>query len=224
MYPSSHISLSPNDRDRNPDVTLLTPEDLEELCKVDEASLKSAMAKPTAPDVSVRVAIIPDATTMQWHHAREELLCMRLYSRYPSSKGALAQTADGRRAWCVWTRRFGATPDDYVLYIIRLVVEGEDVVGRLSGEALGDEDQGPVEQAIAAILGQAQLEAARWGMAKVEFWNPSPLTVAAAKRLQPSVQVVERDDESLTSLRWHGEALPAGSKIEWIANEKYAWC
>lgn len=182
------------------------------------------MAKLTAPDVGACVALIPDVATMQWHHAREEFLGPRLCKRFPSSKGALAKTTDGRRAWCIWTRTFGATPDEYVLNVLRLVVEGEDSDSWRSAETRGGSERDAAEHAIAAILEAAQLEASHWGMSSAEFWNPSQLTISAAKKIEPSVQIVDRDDESITSLRWHGEPLPAGTKIEWVANEKYAWC
>ncbi|KAI4135014.1 MAG: hypothetical protein LQ341_005936 [Variospora aurantia] len=228
VYPSTHISLSPrSDSDRSQhgvSVQLLSPGDLEELCRNDEILLKSAMAKPTSPDVHVRVALIPDVVTMQWHHAREEFLGMKLCKRYPSRKGALAKTTDGRRAWCVWTRTFGATPQENLLNILRLVVEGEEAIGHTSLEAAMNKYDEATETAIAAILEAAQLEASNWGMTSVQVWNPSPLTVTAAKKVEPSSVIVDRDDESLASLRWHGEILPASTRVDWIANEKYAWC
>ncbi|KAL8960733.1 MAG: hypothetical protein Q9193_002610 [Seirophora villosa] len=228
VYPSTHISLSPTS---NPDrlqqgasVQLLTPGDLEELCTVDEVLLKSAMARPASPDVDIRVALIPDAATMQWHHAREEFLGMKLCNRFPTHKGALAKTTDGRRAWCVWTRTFGTSPQENLLNILRLVVEEEEAIGRNSLEITAGKDHEASETAIAAILEAAQLEASSWGMTSVQLWNPSPLTIRAAKKVEPSFAMIDREDESLPSLRWHGKTLPANPIIGWIANEKYAWC
>ncbi|KAI4167447.1 MAG: hypothetical protein LQ343_007195 [Gyalolechia ehrenbergii] len=203
-------------------------EDIEDLCTLDEALLRSAMAKPASSERILRVALIPDAATMQWHHAREEFLGERLRDRFPFTKGATVDIADGRRAWCIWTRTFGVTRDDDVLNILRLVVEEEKAVDEQAMEGKVDEDQAEPEQgavaAVAAILEQAQLEASFWGMSSVQLWNPSPLTFKAAMKIEPSAILVDRDDESITSLRWHGKVPPDDTKIDWIANEKYAWC
>lgn len=232
VFPSTQISLHPktvHDCTHGlPKASLLAAEDIEELCRLDEASLRSAMVRPASPDVGIRVALIPDAATMQWHHAREEFLGERLRDRFPFAKGALAKTASGERAWCIWTRTFGTNRDDDVLNILRLVTEGEVAVGQRADNVVVDEDLNDSEQAIvtavAAIMEQAQLEAAFWGMSSVQLWNPSPLTCLAAKKIEVSAKIVDRDNESIPSLRWHGKAPPDGMKIDWIANEKYAWC
>lgn len=228
VFPSTHVSLPPkSDSDRSFDlssVEILASEDLGELCKIDEASLRATMAKPTSASVDVRVALVPDIATMRWHHAREEYLGETLHKRFPYHKGALAKTPDGRRVWCTWTRTFGATQDENVLNILRLVIEAEDGVGGPSIKPIVESDRDAMENAIAAILEQAQLEAFNWGMKRVELWNPSPSTISAAKKIDPAINVVDRIDESITSLRWHGKPLPAGTKIEWIANEKFGWC
>ncbi len=189
------------------------------------------MARSTFSDVDVRVALIPDVATMRWHHAREDFLSLRLCSRLPLARGALATTRYGRRAWCMWTRTFGPTRQENVLNILRLVAEAreeetptDNAVGEQSVATSDDGDRDAMRDVVSAILEQAQLEASDWGMARVEFWNPSPLTISAAKELDPSVVLTDRDDESIASLRWHGQPLPASAKIDWIANEKYGWC
>ncbi|KAL8759251.1 MAG: hypothetical protein Q9184_003691 [Pyrenodesmia sp. 2 TL-2023] len=219
--PTAHDLLS---------VKKLASEDLEELCKVDEASLRSTMARSTSSDVDVRLALVPDVATMQWHHAREDFLGRRLYSRRPVARGASAMTRDGRRAWCIWTRTFGTNRLQNLLNILRLVVEAregetptENALTELAAKASEDNDPAAMD-AISAILEQAQIEASDWGMASVEIWNPSPLIVSAAKKIDPSVVLIDRDNESIASLRWHGKPLPASKKIDWIANEKYGWC
>lgn len=203
---------------------MLVADDIEGLCRIDESWLRSDMAKSTSSNPGIRVALIPDAATMQWHHAREEFLAQELYGRWPLSKGALAKTADGRRTWCIWSRTF----NEDVLNILRLVVEGENPSGRQPVDAAinGDQDNSDraMVAAVAAVLQAAQCEASDWGMASVQFWNPSRLTVVAAKVVDPSAEVVDREDESLTSLRWHGQAPSSGIDIDWISNEKYAWC
>lgn len=232
MYPSTHITLPPKTaRDciySLPRTTLISAQDIDELCRLDEALLRLAMVKPVSSKRTLRVALIPDAATMQWHHAREEFLGERLADRFPFTKGASAETASGRRAWCIWTRTFGATRDDDVLNILRLAVEEEKTLDEEGMKANVEEDEVGSEEgsaaAIAAILEQAQLEATFWGMSCVQLWNPSPLTLEAAKKIEPSATLTYRNDESIPSLRWHGEVPPDDMEIDWIANEKFGWC
>ncbi|KAI4205671.1 MAG: hypothetical protein LQ350_000168 [Teloschistes chrysophthalmus] len=179
-------------------------------------------------DPCIRVALVPDAKSMQWHHAREEFLAQELLGRLPLAKGALTTTSDEKRAWCIWTRTFGAGEDENILHILRLVVEGENSCNR---QAINVPSKGsrhgshqPMVIAIASILRAAQLEASNWGMASVQFWNPSPLSVLAAEYLDPLAKITCREDESLTSLRWHKESPSDPTRIDWISNEKYGWC
>ncbi|KAL8640023.1 MAG: hypothetical protein Q9228_003012 [Teloschistes exilis] len=179
-------------------------------------------------NATVKDVICHDVKTMHWHHAREEFLAQELLGRLPVAKGALTTTSDGRRAWCIWTRTFGAEEDENILNILRLVVEGESACDRQAINAPGEEsDHGshqPLVAAIASILRAAQLEASDWGMTSVQFWNPSPLSVLAAEYLDPLAKIICREDESLTSLRWHKEPPSDPTRIDWISNEKYGWC
>lgn len=207
---------------------MLASEDLEDLCRTDEAWIRSDLSKPTSSDPCIRVALVPDAKSMQWHHAREEFLAQELLGRLPLAKGALTTTSDEKRAWCIWTRTFGAGEDENILHILRLVVEGENSCNR---QAINVPSKGsrhgshqPMVIAIASILRAAQLEASNWGMASVQFWNPSPLSVLAAEYLDPLAKITCREDESLTSLRWHKESPSDPTRIDWISNEKYGWC
>ena len=130
--------------------------------------------------------------------------------KHPDIKGAIVTTENGERVWAIWTRVFGNEKDGHKFYILRLVIEG----GNDSSE--GDEKN---VTAAAAVLHAAQVEAAKWGMRSVEIWNPSDTIVAAAKKLLPSLTVVDRETESITSLMWHGNEA-----VGWIANDKYGWC
>lgn len=151
-----------------------------------------------------------------------------LVGRWPNSKGAMAEAPDGRRVWCIWTRTFGASQDQRVLNILRLSVEGEKNLGQPAStkpnDKLHDHAQRAQVKAIAAVLQAAQVEALDWGMSSVQFWNPSPLSVLAARHLEPSAEIVERHEESLASLQWHGRPMPDNATIDWISNEKFAWC
>ncbi|KAL8857455.1 MAG: hypothetical protein Q9178_005949 [Gyalolechia marmorata] len=231
-YPSKHIALAPKSTVEHdigfPRASLLAAEDIVELCTADEANLRSDMAMPAWPGVAIRVALLPDVETMQWHHAREEFLAQVLLGRWPTAKGAMAETPDGRRVWCIWTRTFGASQNEKVLNILRLFVEGETNSDQPAVNGAAGNNQSHSAQAllraIAAILQAAQVEASIWSMSSVQFWNPSPISVLAAQYLDPSVEIFDRHDESISSLRWHGKPMPDGVKIDWVSNEKYGWC
>ena len=167
---------------------------------------------------------------MQWHHAREEFAAKHMYGRTPDVKGARAGV-EGKRAFCIWTRTYGSEKGGNVLHILRLVVEEEtefthikcanEVLASWNGD--GSEAR-EVVSATAAVLQAAQLEAALWGMKGVEIWNPTAITVLAAKELFPPVEIVHREEESIASLMWYGGQNEVGEGIEWIGNEKYGWC
>jgi hypothetical protein len=109
-------------------------------------------------------------------------------------------------------------------HILRLVIEDgswEGSSGSQSGGSVGHSH----EAAITALLRFAQREAEHWKMEHVEMWTPSSTALAAAKKLDPSVKVVERNMESIACLQWFPEHDgPVANKIEWIGNEKYGWC
>lgn len=61
-------------------------------------------------------------------------------------------------------------------------------------------------------------------MARVEFWNPAPMMQKAVSLLDPTVEVIHREKDSIASLRWTGAEQGLGDDVEWLWNEKYAWC
>ena len=175
-----------------------------------------------------RVTLIPDLKTMQWHHAREEFAGREMLGREPEIKGAYRDCEGSSQVWCIWTRTFGSTEAGNTLNILRIFVEGDENTvrhGSKTGGQLSDltsADQAKLQGA-AAVLCAAQIEAARWDMKDVQIWNPSPLVVLAARQIEPSTELIHRDDESIASLRWHGEPEDR-TKVEWVSNEKYGWC
>lgn len=170
------------------------------------------------------VALIPDVETIQWHHAREEFVGQEVHGRVPTIKGAIVGNEVGKRMWCwftrVWYNEDVSIVKGNTLHILRVVVE-DDVLG-----------SSPVNQehsvAIAALLSFAQQEANTWKSENVELWNPSASAVAGARLLGTpgsDTKVIERDEESITSLLWYPEHEGAATEhVEWISNEKYAWC
>ena len=118
-----------------------------------------------------------------------------------------------------------------MLHILRLFVEEENKFAQaksvsevLATQSGGGDGTREAVLATAAVLRAAQLEAAKWNMHHVEIWNPTPVAVLAAEELLPSVEMVHREEESITSLMWYGDQDGVGEEVEWVGNEKYGWC
>ncbi|KAL9043536.1 MAG: hypothetical protein Q9214_003280, partial [Letrouitia sp. 1 TL-2023] len=230
-FPSTHISLRPTKGEAEDNslsrVSLLHSRDLAELCQQDEALLKANMKKYGKDMSRLLIALVPDVETMQWHHAREEFLAKELLQKSPDVKGALTKCKNGSRVWSIWTRTFGHDRAGNILNILRIVVENEALFGRQSVDTSNLSMAEPTQDTvftIASVLRAAQLEAERWNMAAVHFWNPSPLSVLAAKVIEPSVTITIRDDDSISSLSRHRTKLKKGETVDWVVNEKYGWC
>ncbi|MCJ1465875.1 hypothetical protein MMC07_004494 [Pseudocyphellaria aurata] len=235
-FPSSHIALPRLANDRRdshynhlPVAKLLHTTDLAELCRNDETQLRLKLETLSSQSSKTQVTFIPDLQTYQWHHAREEFLAKELVDRVPGVKGAKVGTEPGKRVWCVWTRTFGDNEAENVLHILRLVIEGETESkgpkSRFDGN-IADVNASSKEQVLAAasVLYVAQREATEWTMQQVWLWNPTPWTMLAARELHPSARIIEREKESIPSLRWHGVEPKGGRDVEWFTNEKYGWC
>lgn len=229
---SSHLSFSPLPADA-PNGTPSPSHravgvgyhELAELCAADEALLKHRMSNPrphhtaqtlpTAPDPAApltRVALPPDLDTMMWHLMREDFLTTRLLGSIPSARGAVFGDK-GRRIWAVWTRTYQVAPPDTTdntLYILRLVVEDEDVSEEYLAEGLQ------------ALVGFARREAGEWGTSAVKMWNPEGRVEALMRKVGMEFEVVERQMDSIPSLMWYGDG-PA-ENVVWVAGEKYTWC
>lgn len=153
-----------------------------------------------------RIAFLPDHNSLDWHHNREEFIasCIRPASGVPKVKGSI--TRDGLR-WIVWGRDF--SPNDPKLYILR-VVNLRDQVGWATD--------------IDAMLRAAVEEAAKWQLKKVCIWNPDQGLVESAKRVTGgNVLVEDREVDSIASLMMYEEESGV-EDVEWVVNEKFAWC
>lgn len=224
-FPSSHIALRPTHSDEASVAQNLYADDLAELCKLDEKWLRKEIRRPQISEPKIRVALIPDVKTMQWHHAREEFAAEHMLGKEAKIKGAYSKTDEGDQIWCVWTRTFGNDDAGNTLNILRLVIECEKFCDSDGVEptSLSTSTQKKV-QGVAAVLSAAQLQAAEWDMKNVQIWNPTPLTILAAREVEPTSEAIHRDKESIASLRWHGKDPEEGSRIQWVGNEKYGWC
>jgi hypothetical protein len=209
----------------------LYAEDLAELCQIDEALVRTSLeARPK--DSNTAVALIPDVETIRWHHAREDFVGTELHGKTPKVKGAIIGTEKGKRVWCYWTRMwYNQNPEETkgnTLHILRVVIEDEghsSWEGTGTKHANGESTNHVHDDSIAALLLVAQREAEEWRMEEVEAWNPSSELLAAAQKLDPQAQVVDRDTESIASLKWYpAHDGPVAESIDWIGNEKYGWC
>jgi GNAT superfamily N-acetyltransferase len=197
-------------------ITSLYAKDLGDLCRDDEEISRQNMARGSD---STRLMIIPDHKHMLWHHAKEEFVFEKIYGRKPMLKGML-MGEPGNRVWAIWTHRLYSSPASKAasgnsLYILRLVIEREDAP---PGEA-----QMEIKAKLEAIIQAAQTEATSWNLARVKIWNPSPLVEKLIEWTGIRCKKVERDRESIASLIWYGENTK-GEDVDWISNEKYAWC
>lgn len=194
---------------------LLRANDLVDLCQKDERLLRQSLQDFTTQSCDFRLAWIPDVATMEWHHAREEFLSAELLGKVPDIKGALVESGSGQSAWIIWSRSYSKTHKDNVLYILRIVVDGE---------AYSSKRVDPKRtQQVVDCLSAAQEQAEIWGMTSVELWNPSPTILAGCQQLNPKSVAIHRDQESIACLDWYGEQ-PGLNNVEWVANEKFGWC
>ena len=234
-FPSSHIALHPVANGQKssrtnaelPRVCPLYAGDLAELCKADEIALHDTLARPHVERSGASIALIPDVTTVQWHHAREEFVANELLGKAPQVKGAIVRGEGGQRVWCIWTRTFSSEQEGNTLHILRIVIEGEVEKRKKSDEFASRNGSEEPNQwqigAVASILRSACLEAANWAMQGIQLWSPTHLIILAAKQLEPTARIIERED-SIPSLRWHGPKLDPNAELTWIGNEKYGWC
>ena len=215
-FPSRHVEL-PASRSSLGSMSTSTrtifAEDIAALCTLDEAWIRESMAATST--AKTLLAIVPDHHTMLWHHKKEEYICQRLFGRTPDIKGAVAGES-GNRVWAIWTRGFYGAVDDpeagNKLYILRLVMENP---------TLGDSEV--QVKRLKEVLQAAQREAAEWRLDHVELWNPDAHVGSLIKQTGIRQRIVGRENEGMPSLRRLEKGL-GEDVVEWIANEKYAWC
>lgn len=206
---------------------LLYASDLAELCDTDSELVRKKLTN-VASSGETFASIIPDVETFTWHHAREEFVANELYGKNPEVKGAIVGSEKGKRVWCVWMHTwYNSDPQntkDNTLNILRLVVEDPEYTDSSAASDEGVERvKGTyVTNTIASLLAAAQADASKWNMGEVNIWNPTSVSLAAAKQLDPAAQVIHREKDSITSLRWYGEG--SVDDVQWLDNEKYAWC
>lgn len=138
----------------------------------------------------------------------------QIFGKTPTIRGAMYGTEPGRRIWSVWTRGYYGGLDKIegnTFHILRFVVEDEDHC-----------DEAYVAEGFREIIQLAQREAKEWRSFDIQMWNPSPLLRAAVERSGVEHTFVDREESSIASLMWYGGEDTAA--VDWVANEKFAWC
>ncbi|KAF2496157.1 hypothetical protein BU16DRAFT_560991 [Lophium mytilinum] len=236
-FNSAHIAVPARTAKKLPTDSLPTArplyeKDLAELCRIDEALIRKSLGSRSAKSKTA-VALIPDINTIQWHHAREDFVGNVLHGKAPEIKGAIVGSEEGKRVWCYWTRMwYNNDPnasESNTLHILRLVIEeqgGSSWEGHgAQNPSNGSSNTSKHTAAVAALLLVAQEEARKWKMAELQAWNPNSAMVFAAQMLDPEAEVVNRDKESIASLKWNlPHEHPVADSIDWIGCEKYGWC
>jgi len=229
-FPSAHISLAPwtgsaSSRAELPPCKPLQAEDLSKLCELDEAVMRQRLQRTEG----VAVAIVPDLKTAKWHLAREQFVSQELYGKSPEVHGALVTLESGKMVWCYWAKMWYNTdpqnPKGNSMHILRLATDNAsyDESDAASEEVAKQVKSTEMVSAVASLLAVAQTDASQWNMGEVEIWNPSSVTLAAARLLNPSAEVTHREKDSIASLKWYGDSSEA-DKIKWLGNEKFGWC
>jgi hypothetical protein len=211
-FPSSHLLFSPASLEGREEAKRLQLSDLPELCAQDEKAVRAELPNPN--DGKIHVVLVPDYKTMEWHYMREDFMTKQLFGRLSTTKGAIAGPV-GHRVWAIWALSF-YRPVDKVepankLNILRLVLENS-------------EDKEGNSERLRAILEMARAEALEWKVSGVAIWNPTKVVHELVNRLGVEFKLVDREEESIASLMWHGEGRGTVDEIDWVANEKYGWC
>jgi hypothetical protein len=227
---NTHIEFRPLHHTKSPFVRPVLITHLPDLCKRDEALIRTQMACPTQ-NSRPRVSIMPDLNHMGWHLAKKEFVCRYLFGKVPHAVGAIAGSP-GTQVWALWTHRYYDHPDSEksynVLYILRLVMEADDTVTHSrSGSGMPEDNENDTEQMqhLKAVLHAAQTEALNWKLGTIKIWHPSPLVIHVLDKLGMQYEVVEREKENIASGLWYDEhgGISDSAPI-WLNNEHYAWC
>ncbi|KAL8791386.1 MAG: hypothetical protein Q9213_000002 [Squamulea squamosa] len=224
-----HLEFQPTNQPRSSLVRELFKDDLEELCKRDEVIIREAMAKPR-DGAKKLVTVLPDLDHMLWHIGKETFATERLFGKTPRAKGAIAGLP-GSQVWAIWTHRYYTHPTveahSNVLYILRLVVEGDDCMNKVPSTRennLFRDNRTSQADSLIAVLKYAQAEAAEWLLDYIKLWEPTPWVQDVIRKSSVNYRKIEREGDSIASGLWYNEASGNEAVPVWINNEHYAWC
>lgn len=231
---NGHLVLSPAMMEIPATSRPVFESELESLCLRDQATIQSDMATPSAS--RKRVVILPDLDHMLWHIRKEDFATKYIFGKKAVMRGTIAGVP-GKQVWAIWVRRYYRHPDDHsikgaddknVLYILRLVAEGDETANKPREGNFTTPMEGYAEQAAAlrAVMQAAQAEAADWRLDQVQLWDPSPMVKSLLDQSDLDAVHVERQSHSIASLLWFedGERLGPEDAPILINNEHYAWC
>jgi hypothetical protein len=226
---NSQVELAPKPMAWSPLATAILENDLDDICKRDEALVRSQMSAPT-DEIKTRFTIIPDVDHTGWHIGKEQFATIHLFGKTPTAKGVIAGSP-GQQVWATWVHRYygplDAEEPRNVLYILRLVVEVDGTATRLPGDAAKRPTKDVYETQVKllnAVLQAAQAEAAEWKLDVVKLWDPTPLVLDMLKDGGLEYTVTEREEDSIASLLWYDQqgGISKESPL-WVNNEHYAW-
>lgn len=214
-FPSSHVSFSPVPSTGEASSTLAKPigyHELAELCSVDEVLLKKRLREAVLKSGrgGNAAAVVPNLEQLLWHMMREDYMTKHIFGKTPDVRGAV-YGEKGKRIWAIWSRGYYGgleTIEGNTFHILRFVIEDEDMA------------ESELVDGFRSIIEIAQKEAAEWRSQDIQMWNPGSMTRRLIDASGLEYRFVERDSDSIASLRWNGE----GELDDWVANEKFAWC
>ena len=225
-----HVELDPRPETTADEARALQAEDLGKLCEEDQDRVRGRMASGSRQG-EVQMMLVPDHDHMLWHHKKEEFVCDRLFGKRPTVRGAVAG-APGNRIWAIWTHRFYGDPklasSGNTLYILRLVLEDQEALNDVTSDgrqsSISTKRSGTQTDILSAVLHRAQAEAAEWNLGRVILWHPTRLVCNLIQLSGLQYRLIERENEGIASLLWYGKGSGKEDTLDWIGNEKFAWC
>ena len=176
------------------------------------------------PSEKRRFIVVPNVEHILFLIRKGNIATKHLFDRIPKAKGCIAGPP-GRQVWAIWYHRYYGHPDSAdasnVLYIMRLVVEGDDTRG---WSKIGStERESPADQlrALESVIETAQLAAAEWRLQHVSVWDPTLLVQKGIVQTGLKHRTSGRGDQ-ITSGRWYDADVGVGATPEWITDEYYS--
>ncbi|CAG8549023.1 10225_t:CDS:1 [Paraglomus brasilianum] len=140
------------------------------------------------------MAVVPSASCIEWMDMRAKYFANACDIDEPTEWGTVVSSRDDSLEFVLWCHEF----NEKELLVLRLRTDGSN------------------HQVTRALLRQAQTEALKHNLDKVIIWNKNIADVLN----KDEIEIVERE-RSLPSLAWYHDN---SGDIEWLLNEKYAWC
>ncbi|OAA32198.1 Acyl-CoA N-acyltransferase [Moelleriella libera RCEF 2490] len=231
-FPSFHLAFPSadnfvNDAPCHHSPGLVKMADLVDIADSCESILRDKMGASRCKDETqdaVQVALLPDLATFVWHLVRQTFLCEQVLGEAPDVHGAWyepprsdqqnLQQQSHQRVLMLWscTLSGGRTkPENNVMTVLHLAIEDD---------AISDQE---LSKALEFILGIMHTEARKWLCNRIEIWSPSERIQRLVSNMADiKASLVVREESNVASLRWFGDG-PV-SRVQWVNNEKFAWC